>query len=123
MSCASAAYTVVRNLPFSVAKGQTSTGNIPIPTGRYKFGFCRVIGKSQFAEVFIMIKKVTKKDIVECVNVIKESFSTVANGFGFTAENAPRFTAFATTQERLKWHLHKKHRPMYTFYDKGIIVG
>ena len=49
-----------------------------------------------------MIKAVDAKDIAECVNVIRDSFSTVANEFGFTIENAPRFTAFATTEERIK---------------------
>lgn len=70
-----------------------------------------------------MIKEVDKKDIAECVKVIKESFSTVADEFGFTIENAPRFTAFATTEERLNWHLYGEHRPMYAFYDQGNIVG
>lgn len=70
-----------------------------------------------------MIKEVNEKDIAECVKVIKESFSTVANEFGFTAENAPRFTAFATTEERLMWHLLGEHRPMYAFYDGETIVG
>ncbi len=79
--------------------------------------------KLEFYEVVIMIKKVEKKDIGVCVKVIKESFSTVANEFGFTIENAPRFTAFATTEERLYWHLDKEHRPMYVFYDKGNIIG
>ena len=46
-----------------------------------------------------MIKQINKTDIPECVKVIKESFLTVANEFGFTIENAPRFTAFATTGE------------------------
>ena len=44
-----------------------------------------------------MIKEVNEKDICECVNVIRVSFATVADEFGFTAENAPKFTAFATT--------------------------
>ncbi|MBE5947555.1 MAG: GNAT family N-acetyltransferase [Lachnospiraceae bacterium] len=70
-----------------------------------------------------MIKEVNEKDIVECVKIIRESFFTVANEFGFTAENAPRFTAFATTEDRLKWHLLGEHRPMYAYYDKGAIVG
>jgi GNAT superfamily N-acetyltransferase len=70
-----------------------------------------------------MIKKVNEQDIVNCVEVIKKSFITVANDFGFTVENAPRFTAFATTEDRLKWHLLGEHRPMYAFYDKDIIVG
>lgn len=70
-----------------------------------------------------MIKVVDKKDIAECVKVIQESFLTVADEFGFTVENAPRFTAFATTEKRLNWHLLGEHRPMYAFYDKGRIVG
>lgn len=70
-----------------------------------------------------MIRKVSEKDISECVYVIRDSFLTVANEFGFTAENASRFTAFAITEDRLKWQLLGEHRPMYAFYDKGTIVG
>lgn len=70
-----------------------------------------------------MIKIITEKDIPKCVNVIKESFLTVANEFGFTPENAGRFTAFATNEERLKWHLLKEKRPMYAFYEDNKIVG
>ncbi len=70
-----------------------------------------------------MIKEIGKNEIAECVNVIRESFRTVAEEFGFTVENAPRFTAFATTEERLEWHLNGEHRPMYAFYDNGRIVG
>lgn len=65
-----------------------------------------------------MIKKIGKNEIVECVKVIRESFMTVADEFGFTVENASRFTAFATTEERLYWHLDGEHRPMYAFYDE-----
>ena len=46
-----------------------------------------------------MIKKIHEKDIAECVNVIKESFLTVADELGYTVDNAPSFTAFATTVE------------------------
>ncbi len=70
-----------------------------------------------------MIREVEEKDIAECVKVIKESFLTVAEEFGFSEENAPRFTAFATTPERLLWHLHGEHRPMYVYYEDEIIVG
>ncbi len=71
----------------------------------------------------VMIRKINEEDIIECVNVIRESFLTVANDYGFTVENAPRFTAFATTKERLNWHLNGEHRPMYAYDDNGIIVG
>ena len=62
-----------------------------------------------------MIKEVRREDIPACVSLIKQSFMTVADEFGFTEENAPRFTAFATTEERLLWHMDREHRPMYVF--------
>ena len=70
-----------------------------------------------------MIKEIEQKDIAECVKVIKDSFATVADEFNITVENAPRFTAFATTGERLHWHLYGEHRPMYAGYENGKIVG
>lgn len=70
-----------------------------------------------------MIKEVQQNDIEKCVTVIRESFKTVADEFGLTVENASRFTAFATTKERLEWHLFGEHRPMYAYYYDGIIVG
>ena len=70
-----------------------------------------------------MIQTVSNNNIKECVAVIKESFLTVANKFGFTIENAPRFTAFATTEQRLSWQLNQEKRPMYAFIVDGNIVG
>lgn len=43
--------------------------------------------------------------------------------FGFTEENAPRFTAFATTEERLLWHMDGEHRPMYVYEENGVLCG
>ena len=70
-----------------------------------------------------MIKKINRTDIDECVEVIRGSFRTVADEFGFTAENAPRFTAFATTRERLEYQLEIEHRPMYAYTENDRIVG
>ena len=58
-----------------------------------------------------MIREVTRKDIPACVELIKNSFMTVADEYGFTAENAPRFTAFAISEDRLCRHVEKEHRP------------
>lgn len=69
------------------------------------------------------IKEVSSDDIEECVNVIRKSFATVAEEFGFTEENAPRFTAFAVTPERLSWHFNSEHRPMYAFWEEDKIIG
>ena len=70
-----------------------------------------------------MIREVKREDIPECVSLIKKAFLTVADEFGFTEENAPRFTAFATTEERLLWHMDREHRPMYVFEDDGVLCG
>lgn len=69
------------------------------------------------------IRKVTEKDIPECVRVVRRSFQTVADEFGFTAEKDPKFTSFATTEERLRWHMFTEHRPMYACFVDGKIVG
>ena len=49
---------------------------------------------------------------------------TIANQFGFTIENAPRFTAFATTEERLLNQMDKEQRLMFgNFNPDGKIIG
>ena len=71
-----------------------------------------------------MIKEINKNEFAECVNVIKKSFQTVADEFGFTIENAPRFTAFATTVERLFYQLEYEHRLMMAYFsDEGKLLG
>ena len=70
-----------------------------------------------------MIRRVERADIPECVDVIRRSFQTVADDFGFTRENAPRFTAFATTEARLIWHMDHEYRPMFVDEEDGAIVG
>lgn len=70
-----------------------------------------------------MICRINEKDIAECVNVIRQSFLTVADEFGFTVDNAPRFTAFATTKDRLLYQLKNEHRPMFAYYDGKKIIG
>ncbi len=70
-----------------------------------------------------MIREIHDKDIEECVDVIRKSFATVANEFGLTMDNASRFTAFATTKERLEYHLNEEHRPMYAFCDDDKVIG
>ena len=64
-----------------------------------------------------MIQKISKNEIQNCVKVIRKSFMTVADEFGFTFENAPRFTAFATTKERLIYQMEQEQRLMC---DRGI---
>ena len=69
------------------------------------------------------IRAMAAGDIPECVTVIRKAFKTVADEFGFTEENAPRFTAFATDEGRLTYHLLVEKRPMYVFSQQGRILG
>lgn len=70
----------------------------------------------------IAIRPISEGEIDECVRVIRESFGTVAREFGFTPENAPRFTAFAVDVARLTAQL-ADGRPMFACRDGEKIVG
>ena len=69
------------------------------------------------------IRAITETEIPACVQVIRGSFQTVADTFGFTPENAPRFTAFATDAARLRFWMQEQHRPMYGWFVNGEPVG
>ena len=70
-----------------------------------------------------MIRKVNREDIPECVRVIRRSHQTVADQFGFTEENAPRYVAFATDENRLIWQMEQEHRLMFLDEENGVIRG
>ena len=70
-----------------------------------------------------MIRKIDRCDVPGCVKVIRESFRTVADEFGFTEENAPQFTAFAVTEERLNYQLQDENRLMYGWYEGDQVAG
>ena len=70
-----------------------------------------------------MIREVKREDIPTCVKLIRRSFMTVADEYGITKENAPRFTAFAISDDRLYWQLDKEHRPMFVAEEDGVLCG
>ncbi len=70
-----------------------------------------------------VIREMKQEEIPKCVEVIKNSFLTVAAEFGITEANAPRFTAFATDERRLWYHFCVEKRPMYVFVHQNEIVG
>lgn len=69
------------------------------------------------------IRHMSIQEIPECVQVIRKAFQTVADEFGFTEENAPRFTAFATDERRLWYHFCVEKRPMFVYQVGDRIVG
>lgn len=70
-----------------------------------------------------MIRSIKRCEIEKCVEVIKKSFLTVAYEYGLTQENAPRFTAFSVTFEKLSWQ-YDERRPMYGYFDdNNLILG
>ncbi len=70
----------------------------------------------------ICIRPMKPDEIPTCVRIIRESFVTVADAFGITQENAPRFTAFATNDERLSWQFFQEKRSMIVA-DAGTCGG
>ena len=70
-----------------------------------------------------MIRPVQKEELAQCAALIRMSFLTVAKEFGFTAENAPRFTAFAVTEERLRWQMTQERRAMYGCFEEEGLIG
>ena len=70
-----------------------------------------------------MIREAKREDIPACVKLIRSSFMTVADEYGFTEENAPRFTAFAISEDRLYRHLDEEHRPMFVAEEGDALCG
>lgn len=70
-----------------------------------------------------MIREIKDNEIKQCVSVIRQSFQTVADEFGFTEENAPRFTAFATDEAKVLMWKNEQHRPMYGYFEDEVLVG
>ena len=70
-----------------------------------------------------LIREAGREDIPACVAIIRKSFLTVAEEYGITEENAPRFTAFALTEDRLYRQLDKEHRPMFVYERDGVPCG
>ena len=60
-------------------------------------------------EETLSVRRLTGDDLPVCAEVIRRSFLTVAEEFGLTPENAPRYAAFATTEEALR-QAHQLHR-------------
>ena len=70
-----------------------------------------------------MIREIRREEIPACVRVIRNSHQTVADTFGFTPENAPRYVAFATDENRLLWHMDSEHRLMFLYEEDGAVIG
>ena len=70
-----------------------------------------------------MIRQIEKTDFPECINVIRESFMTVAKQFDITQENAPAFTAYATDEAKMLHWMDNQHRPMFGYFVDGKQVG
>ena len=63
-----------------------------------------------------LIRPLGLSDLPRCGQVIRESFSTVAKGFGWTSETDPGFTAFVTDETLLsRWNEN--------YYPYGLFVG
>jgi len=70
-----------------------------------------------------MIRELKDNEIKDCVKVIRQSFQTVADEFGFTKENAPLFTAFAVDEARVLMWKNEQHRLMFGYFEGDRLKG
>jgi ribosomal protein S18 acetylase RimI-like enzyme len=68
-----------------------------------------------------MILRVEKGDLDKCLDVIRTSFKTVADEFGFTEENCPGHTSFMNL-DRLERDFEFGN-PMYAYEAEGRYIG
>ena len=69
----------------------------------------------------VSILKVESADLPECLEVIHQSFKTVAEVFGLTQENCPKHTSFiplSFLEAQMNWGWH-----MYALYAGEKIIG
>ena len=69
----------------------------------------------------VFISEVKASDLLRCLDVIRQSFKTVADDFGLRYENCPGHTSFITpdvldAQMNRGWH-------MYALYAEEDIIG
>lgn len=110
------------------AKSITNNGGIledepvvdGIPQQRYWIDLTQSGKKEDLPDV---IRYMSIEEIPQCVNVIRTAFLTVADELGFTPENAPGFTAFATDEGRIRYQFCVEKRPCYVYLYQGRIVG
>ena len=69
-----------------------------------------------------MINQLNIADFPKAVEVIRTSFSTVAQEFGLTEQNCPKYVAFSTTAERLQTNFEWGWL-MYGFYVEEQLAG
>lgn len=69
----------------------------------------------------MIIKVENKEQLNICLEIIRNSFITVAEEFGLTERNCPSHTAFMTIDKLEKQF--NDGRPMFLFYQGGIPVG
>lgn len=69
----------------------------------------------------MIIQVKNKKQLNICLEIIRNSFITVAEDFGLTENNCPSHTAFLTFDKLEKQF--EDGRPMFLFYQDAIPVG
>lgn len=70
-----------------------------------------------------MIRDIREEEIKEFVQLIRKSYQTVADAFGLTKENAPRFAAFSANEESLTKQLSEGHSRMFGCFSEDGPVG
>ena len=72
----------------------------------------------------LTVRLITAEEAEDCAALIRRSFLPIAEKWGLTKENAPRYTAFAITGETLRQRIADPRRPVYACLDgQGRMAG
>ena len=72
----------------------------------------------------LTVRLITAEEAEDCAALIRKSFLPIAEKWGLTKENAPRYTAFAITGETLRQRIADPRRPVYACLDgQGRMAG
>lgn len=69
----------------------------------------------------MIIQVENKVQLNICLEIIRNSFNTIARDFGLTENNCPSHTAFMTLEKLGKQF--EEGRPMFLFYQEDVPVG
>ena len=99
------------------------------PVWKDTYVYARLNGESPGAtggtrdNATMSMREIGPDGIPECVRVIRDSFMTAAREFGLTPANAPAYTAFSVSEEKIETWRKEQGRVLYGCYENGRLIG
>lgn len=70
----------------------------------------------------IMIRQINENEILQCVEVIRKSFKTIAQEFNITVKNSPKYVLYSVDENKLL-NQFNSGKNMFAYFIDDKIVG